>query len=85
MQFAMGWNDGHLHRSSSADGVTVAIAAVRCNSSTAQTPEKYMNALEVHGEHEFLEWIETLREGQIKMNDLRVAGRRGCPGSPKND
>ena len=31
-----------------------------------------MNALEVHGEHEFLEWIETLREGQINVSDLRV-------------
>ena len=31
-----------------------------------------MNALEVHGEHQFLEWIETLREGQIDVNDLRV-------------
>jgi hypothetical protein len=31
-----------------------------------------MNALEVHGEHEFLEWIETLRKGQIDVNDLRV-------------
>jgi hypothetical protein len=28
--------------------------------------------MEVHGEHEFLEWIETLREGQIDVNDLRV-------------
>ncbi|MDN7182229.1 hypothetical protein M0D69_30280 [Caballeronia sp. SEWSISQ10-4 2] len=31
-----------------------------------------MNALEVHSEHEFLEWIETLRGSQIEVNDLRV-------------
>jgi len=31
-----------------------------------------MNALEAHGEHEFLEWIETFREGQIDVHDLRV-------------
>jgi hypothetical protein len=35
-------------------------------------PERYMNAMEVHGEYEFLEWIETLREGQIDMDDLCI-------------
>ena len=44
----------------------------RCPPEDAGGPERYMNALEVHGEHEFLEWIETLREGQIDVNDLRV-------------
>ena len=44
----------------------------RCPPEGAGGPERYMNALEVHGEHEFLEWIETLREGQIDVNDLRV-------------
>ncbi|QBR04197.1 hypothetical protein E1956_44510 (plasmid) [Paraburkholderia pallida] len=34
--------------------------------------DRYMNALEVHGEHEFLERIETLREGQIDVNVLHV-------------
>ena len=36
MQLAMGWNYEHLHRS--ADGVTVDIATVHSNSSTARTP-----------------------------------------------
>ncbi|WP_430231436.1 hypothetical protein [Paraburkholderia tropica] len=31
-----------------------------------------MNALEVHGEHVFLEWIQTLRKGPIDLNDLRI-------------
>ncbi|MFD1557346.1 hypothetical protein ACFSHT_17255 [Paraburkholderia silviterrae] len=31
-----------------------------------------MNALEIHGKHVFLEWIETLREGQIDVDDLRA-------------
>ncbi|MEX3967774.1 plasmid pRiA4b ORF-3 family protein [Paraburkholderia sp. EG286B] len=44
----------------------------RCPQEDSGGPERYMNALEVHGEHEFLEWIETLREGQIDVNDLRV-------------
>ncbi|AUT76513.1 plasmid pRiA4b ORF-3 family protein [Paraburkholderia hospita] len=44
----------------------------RCPPEDAGGAERYMNALEVHGEHEFLEWIETLREGQIAVNDLRV-------------
>jgi hypothetical protein len=44
----------------------------RCPPDDAGGPERYMNALEVHGEHEFLEWIQTLREVQIDLNDLRV-------------
>lgn len=44
----------------------------RCPPEDAGGPECYMNALPVHGEHEFLEWIETLREGEIAVNDLRV-------------
>ena len=44
----------------------------RCPPDDAGGPERYMNALEVHGEHQFLEWIETLREGQIDVGDLRV-------------
>lgn len=35
-------------------------------------PERYMKALENHGEYEFLEWLETLRENRIDLNDLRV-------------
>jgi hypothetical protein len=31
-----------------------------------------MKALEEHGEYEFLEWLETLRENRIDLNDLRV-------------
>jgi hypothetical protein len=31
-----------------------------------------MKALENHGEYEFLEWLETLRENRIDLNDLRV-------------
>ncbi|WP_201700356.1 IS1096 element passenger TnpR family protein [Paraburkholderia hiiakae] len=46
--------------------------AGRCPPEDTGGPERYMNALEVHGEHEFFEWIETLREGQIDVNDLRV-------------
>ncbi|NIF80457.1 plasmid pRiA4b ORF-3 family protein [Paraburkholderia sp. Cy-641] len=38
MQFAMGWDNEHLHRSSFADGVMVAIATVRFSSSVAQMP-----------------------------------------------
>ena len=44
----------------------------RCPPEDAGGAKRYMNALEVHGEHEFLEWIETLREGQIDVGDLRV-------------
>jgi len=46
--------------------------AGRCPPEDAGGPERYMNALEVHSEHEFLEWIETLRGSQIEVNDLRV-------------
>ncbi|BCG04578.1 hypothetical protein PPGU19_091460 (plasmid) [Paraburkholderia sp. PGU19] len=28
--------------------------------------------LEGHGEYEFLEWLETLRENRIEVNDLRI-------------
>ncbi|TDG17739.1 hypothetical protein EYW47_36580 [Paraburkholderia silviterrae] len=38
MQLAMGWQTNTCTGSSSADGVTVAIATVRSSSSTAQTP-----------------------------------------------
>ena len=132
MQFAMGWNDEHLHRfiirgwryGGHRDGAfqffdgpdTLNLAAFglheherfaylydftswwlhdvrverrtchqrsgplprcvagsgRCPPEDAGGPKRYMNALEVHGEHEFLEWIETLREGQIDVGDLRV-------------
>jgi hypothetical protein len=44
----------------------------RCSPEDVGGHERYMNALEVHGEHEFLDWIETLRECQIDLNDLRV-------------
>jgi hypothetical protein len=46
--------------------------AGRCPPEDTGGPERYMNALEAHGEHEFLEWIETFREGQIDVHDLRV-------------
>ncbi|EUC12595.1 hypothetical protein [Paraburkholderia hospita] len=31
-----------------------------------------MKALEEHSEYEFLEWLETLLENRIELNDLRV-------------
>jgi len=31
-----------------------------------------MTALEEHGEFEFFEWIETLRDNPIEVNHLRV-------------
>ena len=46
--------------------------AGRCPPEDTGGPERYINALEVHGEHEFLEWIETLRGSQIEVNDLRA-------------
>ncbi|MEX3985471.1 hypothetical protein AB4Y45_41800 [Paraburkholderia sp. EG287A] len=38
LQLVMGWNDEHLNRFIIRGCVTVAIAAVRSSSSTAQTP-----------------------------------------------
>jgi hypothetical protein len=31
-----------------------------------------MKALDEHGEYKFLEWLETLRENWLEVNDLRV-------------
>ena len=44
----------------------------RCPPEDAGGPERYMTALEEHGEFEFFEWLETLRENPIEMNTLRV-------------
>ena len=46
--------------------------AGRCPPEDAGGPEMYMKALEEHGEYEFLEWLETLRENRSKVNELRV-------------
>jgi hypothetical protein len=43
-----------------------------CPPEDAGGPERYMVAREEHGEFEFFEWLETLCENRIEVNDLRV-------------
>ena len=46
--------------------------AGRCPPEDTGGPERYMKALEEHGEYEVLEWLETLRENRIEVNELCV-------------
>ena len=46
--------------------------AGRCPPEHAGGPERYMKALENHGEHQFLAWPEALRDNCMEVNDLRV-------------
>jgi Plasmid pRiA4b ORF-3-like protein len=46
--------------------------AGRCPPDDAGGAEMYMKDLEEHGEYEFLEWRETLRENRSEVNELRV-------------
>ena len=46
--------------------------AGRCPPEDAGGPESYMTPQEEHGEFEFFEWLETLRDNPIEVNHLRV-------------